>query len=630
MNIKGENMPDKLPHIPYGLWPSPISARMLGAETPLEDVLFDAAGQTLVWHEQRAGQGMLVAQSGLEAPRDLSGELPVRAGVGYGGGAFGPGRDLAVFVSQGRLFRVSLEYGQPVPITPAFGGLAAPSVSPDGRRVAFVSTYEDHDCLALVNMGGQNWPVKFAQGADFYMQPAWHPDSRQLAWIEWDYPNMPWDGTRLMLAEVGPTDESEKIQHLAGTNDIPIFQPIFSPNGRWLAYLAQEAEWDSLYLFDTNTGKTRKLIEGGALMRPAWVQGMRTMAWSASGKRIYYIRNDQGFASLWAVDVKSGATDKLDIAPYTWIEQLTASPTEDGKLAFIGSSPHIPARLVLWQDGLLRSVRRSQAESLSPEELPVPRPISWSAPDGMTVHGLYYPPTSTRARGEGLPPAMINIHGGPTSQRTAFYNQVAVYFASRGYAYLEVNYRGSTGYGRSYMLALRQNWGKTDVEDALGGAQALVDQSLADPKRLVIMGGSAGGYTVLNALIHHPGFFKAGINSYGVASLFDFIHGTHKFELHYNDLLVGTLPQDTQRLHDWSPVFHVDKIRDPLAVFQGADDKVVPPSHSESIVTALRANHVTHIYKVYAGEGHGWRKPETIEDYYNTIEKFLKEYVLFT
>jgi dipeptidyl aminopeptidase/acylaminoacyl peptidase len=271
--------------------------------------------------------------------------------------------------------------------------------------------------------------------------------------------------------------------------------------------------------------------------------------------------------------------------------------------------------------------RYSESASILPEDMPTCVPVSWKAPDGTAVHGLYYSPASNRFTGEGLPPAIVRIHGGPTSAADAGFSTDAAFFTTRGYGLLEVNYRGSTGYGRSYMLALRQKWGVLDVEDAVGGAQALGALGVADPKRLVIMGASAGGYTVLNVLVRHPGVFKAGVCLYGLSNLF--ITETHKFEERYNDSMIGILPQNADRYRAWSPVNFANRIKDPVAVFQGVEDKVVPPEHAEQIVAALRANHVPHIYKSYEGEGHGWRKTETIADYYSTVEKFLQQYVLF-
>jgi dipeptidyl aminopeptidase/acylaminoacyl peptidase len=618
---------DTLPLIPYGLWPSPVSPEMLGGQVRLEDVQFDSDGQKVVWLEGRSGRGVLVCQGGSDAMRDLTAVLSVRAGVGYGGGDFTVSHGRVFFVSEGRLQRQPLDYGQPEKLSPAFGGWASPSVSPDGRWAACVHSYERADSLALVPLQSVDWPLRVAQGADFYMQPAWHPNSRHLAWIEWDHPNMPWDGTRLVLAHLDDDGRVLEQQVLAGDADTPVFQPAFSPDGRSLAFVIQDGDWDSLCLYDLDSGERRVLASGGVFTEPAWVQGLRTVSWAASGSRLYAIRNDGGFSTLWSVDAKDGAMQPMDTHPYTSISQLSASPAEENTVAFIASAAGIPPRVVLWQDGQMRILCHSQAETIAPDDLPVPQSVTWKSPDGTTVYGLYYPPTSRLVRADGLPPALVHIHGGPTAQATSRYNRDAAYFATRGYGYLEVNYRGSTGYGRTYMLALRQKWGLADVEDAFGGAQALIDQGLADPGKLVIIGGSAGGYTVLNALVRRPGFFKAGVNLYGVADLFN--AETHKFEERYNDLLVGVLPKDAERFRAWSPVYHADQIHDPIAVFQGADDPVVPPAHSDGIVAALRANKVPHIYKVYEGEGHGWRKTETIVDYYHAVEKFLQQYVLF-
>lgn len=256
--------------------------------------------------------------------------------------------------------------------------------------------------------------------------------------------------------------------------------------------------------------------------------------------------------------------------------------------------------------------------------------MDWISSDGARVYGTYYAPANRNYTAEGLPPMVVYIHGGPTSATRIGFDLDTSFFTSRGYAYLDVNYRGSTGFGRSYREALRGNWGKLDLQDAVEGARAVVNMGLADPSRLIIKGGSAGGYTVLNALIHYPGFFKAGLCSYGVSNLFTLEMDTHKFESHYNASLIGSLPEAAQKYHDFSPIFHADNIRDALAVFQGADDKVVPQSQSDSIVEALKANHVPHIYRVYPGEGHGFRKSESIIDFYGTIERFLLQYVIFS
>jgi dipeptidyl aminopeptidase/acylaminoacyl peptidase len=327
------------------------------------------------------------------------------------------------------------------------------------------------------------------------------------------------------------------------------------------------------------------------------------------------------------VKIEDGTVEGLDLSPYTHLSQPSVS--RDGRLALLASAPSVSTRVIDWHDGVQTIHQRSTGESIPPGDLPSPYEISWTASDGATVYGIYSPPTSRRFEGRGLPPVIVLVHGGPTSSVTIGHNLEAAFFTSRGYGYLEVNYRGSTGYGRAYRQALNENWGRLDVIDAAEGAQALIDQGLADPGRIVIKGGSAGGYTVLNALIRYPGRFKAGICSYGVSNLFTLAMDTHKFEERYTDSLVGALPEAAEKYRQWSPVFHAEKIQDPVAIFQGEEDRVVPPSQSEEIVAALKASHVPHEYHLYPGEGHGFRQSETLEAYYSAIERFLMQYVIF-
>ena len=504
-------------------------------------------------------------------------------------------------------------------------------LSPDGRWVAYVHTVNRQDAMGLVDAQGQDWPLRLVRGSDFYMQPTWSPDGTRLAWIEWNHPNMPWDGTRLMVAAFNPDPypRLKAVQQAAGGDDLPIFQPAFSPDGRWLSFIAGEGEWEQLVIINLASNERRVLVADVVLSEPAWVQGVRTYGWSPSSQRLFYTRNDAGFSSLWQVDLDGQASLCPGLDGYTQFSQLSVSPAAD-RLAAVASGPAIPSRIISWSGGRATVEKRSDGEAIEPGDLPAPRPITWHAQNGSNVFGLYYPPANQHYAGVGLPPAIVYIHGGPTSQSVAGYSIDIAFFTSRGYAYLSVNYRGSTGFGRAYRRALNGCWGDMDAEDAAGGAQALVDQGLADPHRLVIRGGSAGGYTVLNALIRYPGRFKAGLCSYGVSNLFTLAADTHKFEERYTDSLVGPLPQAARRYHDWSPIFHADRIQDPLAVFQGAEDKVVPPEQSEAIVSVLRARHIPHIYRLYPGEGHGFRKMETLLANYGDIERFLQQYVIFS
>lgn len=614
----------------FGLWKSEITPELIAAAIGLSDPQWDTDGKTLVWGEMRSGQGVLLAQPLGEPPYELSGGLNVRGGVGYGGGDFTVRDGVVIFAAKdGRLYRRSLRQGFPNAITPEFGSAAAPQISPNGRWVAYVQTYEGKDVLAVVDAEGESWPHKLAEGADFYMQPAWHPGGEGIAWVEWDHPNMPWDGTRLKYAALeGETPRLQSMQTLAGDDDTPVLQPAFSPDGRYLSFVQNEGEWDQLVVLDLSDGSRRVLVEGQALLKPAWVQGVVVQAWSADSQQIHYLRTAGGITTLNTVDVGTGKVSERDLTPYTALSQPSVSP--NGRIALLASAPTVSSRVISVGEGSVQIHQRSTSEAIPTEDLPTPYEINWQSEDGQRVFGIYSPPTSRQYTSEGLPPVIVLIHGGPTSAVQIGYNLEAAFFTSRGYGYLEVNYRGSTGYGRAYREALRGRWGELDVIDAAGGALALVGQGLADPDRLVIKGGSAGGYTVLNALIRYPGLFKAGLCSYGVSNLFTLAMDTHKFEERYTDSLVGPLPEAAEKYRQWSPVFHAERIKDPVAIFQGDEDKVVPPSQSEEIVQALKANGVPHEYHLYPGEGHGFRKAETRQAYYEAIERFLLQYVIFS
>ena len=259
-----------------------------------------------------------------------------------------------------------------------------------------------------------------------------------------------------------------------------------------------------------------------------------------------------------------------------------------------------------------------------------PQAINWKGHDGEQVYGIYWPPFNTRFTSTGQPPLIVDIHGGPTTNRTIGYDPEAIFYTQRGFAYLQVNYRGSFGYGREYMRKLTLNWGVYDVEDAASGAQYLVREGLADASKLVIKGGSAGGFTVLQSLVTKPGFYRAAICLYGVSNQFLLASDTHKFEKHYLDTLLGPLPKSSAIYKERSPYFHAERIEDSLALFQGVEDQVVPKNQSDCIAQSLDKRGIPLEYHVYEGEGHGWRKIETIEHYYATCIRFLKQHVIFT
>lgn len=631
-------MTDKKSRHPYGLWASPFSPLSLSRELSFSDAAWDKDG-TLVWSERSSDRNVLVVRSpGDQASRNLNDLYSARAGVGYGGGDFTVGSGHVYFIEadSGRLFKQPLMGGSAHPITPAFGDIAAPTVSPDGRWLLFVHSYEGQDSIGVVDADGEHWPVKLVTGDDFYMQPAWHPEGGQIAWIAWNHPQMPWDGTNLRVGKLTVSPLGLPIiadtTTIAGGENISIFQPEFSPDGRYLAYVSDEAGWWHIYLYDLESGEYRKLTDGEAEHGiPAWQQGFRTYAFDPQNQKLYFIRNQNGFASLWQMDPETGQREKISLGEdYTWMEQIAVAP-EGGRISLIASSGCIPKRvIVVEKSGGSKNLRRSMAEDLHISDYATPQAISWEGMDGGVVHGLFYKPQNARFEGDGLPPLVVLVHGGPTSQRTATFYPRVQFFTSRGYAVLQVNYRGSTGYGRKYRDMLRGNWGIHDVQDSVSGARHLAEKGLVEERKMVIMGGSAGGFTLLKALADYPGTFKAGIDLYGISNHFGFLLDTHKFEARYSDSLLGSLPEAAEIYRERSPINFMDKINDPLAIFQGEKDRVVPRDQSDQVAASLERRGIPYIYHVYEGEGHGFRKSETIEHYYQTIDRFLKEYVILT
>lgn len=625
----------------YGLWDSPISPQSLARSLNFQDVVLAEDG-TLVWLEGRADRNVLVVQApGEQAQRDLNVEFNIRARVGYGGGDFCLGNGWVYFVdgNSGRLYRQSLEAGEAEAIMPAFGSAASPVVSPDGGWLLFVHSYEDQDALALVDATGEHWPQRLVSGDDFYMQPVWHPRGDHIAWIAWEHPDMPWDGTYLRMGKLhfedGHLPAAGEIFTIAGDENTSIFQPEFSPDGRYLAFISDASGWWQIYLHDLESGEQHQVTDAPAEHGvPAWKQGMRTYGFTPEGKDLFYLRNQDAGVSLWAYQLETDKHTQIQLDnAYTYLNQISVSGYEIALIASGGTTPHriiscltrekrdLPNKVRVW--------RRATSEEHPQDAYATPQAITWDGMDGGMVHGIYYPPTNMHFEAQGIPPLVVRIHGGPTSQRFLQFDYEDQFFASRGYAVLEVNYRGSTGYGREYRNKLRGNWGIYDVQDAVSGARHLADQGLVDSSKIVIMGGSAGGFTVLKALQDYPGTFKTGIDLYGVTNHFTLAADTHKFEAHYSDTLLGSLPEAAAIYRERSPIFFVDRIQDPIAVFQGEEDKVVPPAQSQELMESLQQRGVPYVYHLYPREGHGFRKEETIAHMYSEIIRFLKQHVIY-
>jgi dipeptidyl aminopeptidase/acylaminoacyl peptidase len=619
--------------MPFGLWPSRLTPDIMGTKKRIDEVQWNQGVNELIWEENRSGQSTLISMLGGGTYRELLDTHSPRGGVGYGGGSFAAHDGEIVFADKDqRLYRMSKRYGNPKPITPALGGVASPAISPDHEWVIYVTSDGGEDVLAAVPLDGSRWPVQLVQGSDFYMQPCWHPQGMAIAWVEWNHPQMPWDGTRLCLGHLN-REHGIYITHsfeVGGDESCPATQPQFSPDGRFLSYIEQKNEWDELVLFDLESTEKTSLVvgKGHMLSEPAWVQGVRSYGWSPDSKQIYFFKVAGPYVTLWQVDVENGNQEQIPTEPYTYLKQIAVSQLT-GEIALIASASNYPPRVMKWNGESWKIVVYSTSDLIDPEELPTCEEISWKAADGTKVYGLYYVPQNPRWKDDGTPPLFLNVHGGPTSCAMATYSPSTAYFTSRGYAWLELNYRGSSNYGRTYMNLLNGVWGKLDVEDAVQAARELANKRMADPSRMVIRGGSAGGYTVLNTMVHSSGVFAAGISLYGISNLFAIATDTHKFEAHYNDTLIGKLPKAAKKYRAWSAVFHADQIQDPLMVFQGDQDKVVPPNQSEQIVEKISKQGIPYFYKVYEGEGHGFRKTENIINTIVEIEKFMMQHVLF-
>jgi dipeptidyl aminopeptidase/acylaminoacyl peptidase len=623
-------------HRQFGTWDSPISPISLARGINFAGLECDQDG-TLVWLEARSDRGVLVVQlADGQAARDLNSEFSVRAKVGYGGGDFCVAKGKVYFVDteSGRIYAQPVNPGLARPITPAFGRAAAPTLSPDGRWLVFVHTAENQDQLAVVDAQGSAYPQKLVAGDDFYMQPAWHPDGQRLAWIAWNHPNMPWDGTYLRVGRLRYESHLPVIEEtvtIAGSEDISVFQPQFSPDGRYLAYVADPDGWWQIFLYDLESGKQRQItFEQAEHGLPAWIQGLRSYSFSLEGDKIFFLRNQQGFISLWFYDLNNDTEQRIQLNPrYTSLEQICTTP---GGVGLIASGGVVPSRILTlsFEQSGERIWRRATTEEIPQGYYSDPQPLTWPGMDGEIVHGLYYAPCNDDFFGIGLPPLVVRVHGGPTSQSRSNFNPQAQFFTSRGYAVLDVNYRGSTGYGRPYRNKLRGSWGIYDVQDAVSGGRFLSEQGRVDGERLVIMGGSAGGFTVLKALEDFPGAFKAGICLFGVSNQFTLAAETHKFEARYSDTLLGPLPEAASIYRERSPIFFIDQIKDPIAIFQGEEDIVVPRNQSDEVAASLQRRGVPHVYHVYPGEGHGFRKAETIEHFYQAVERFLRQYVIYS
>jgi dipeptidyl aminopeptidase/acylaminoacyl peptidase len=634
---------------PYGCWRSPITSDLIVAQSiSLTDVRLD--GGNVYWLEgrpQEQGRNVIVraganGEQHEVTPRPFNARTRVHE---YGGGAWLVAGGAVYFssFSDGRLYRQTNGTSVPQPLTPEprrpSGWRFADGVI-DRKRRRWIGVREDHtgegepvNTIVAVDLADATEPGRvLASGHDFYSSPRLSPDGSKLLWLAWDHPSMPWNATTLYLATLGADGMPSEPGVIAGGVPESIFQPEWSPDGAQIVFVSDRTGWWNLYGYDLARRETRALLAMEAEFgQPQWVFGMATWAF-AGPERIVCAYSQGGLGRLATLDLESGTRTPI-VTPFTDIASVRA---EGDTVVFLGGSPELPTSIVALDlgTGQHRVLKQStgileEAELRIADYLTTPQPVEFPTTGGKTAFGLFYPPHNPdlAAPAGEKPPLVVKVHGGPTSAASSTLSLRNQFWTSRGIAVFDVNYGGSTGFGREYRERLFGNWGVVDVEDCINGVKFLAQQGLVDAKRAVITGGSAGGYTTLAALVFHD-FFQGGASHYGVSDIAALARDTHKFESRYLDWLIGPYPEKKALYLERSPLFHAERLSKPVIFFQGDEDAVVPPNQTEAMIDALRRRGNRVGYFLFAGEQHGFRKAGNIqrsldaELYFYAIEVF--------
>jgi dipeptidyl aminopeptidase/acylaminoacyl peptidase len=614
---------------PFGTWASPISAAMV-AEAGVRLSAPWLEGDVVWWLESRAaeaGRVVLVRREPDGATEDVvPAGFNVRTSVHeYGGGAYcvHDGTAFASSFDDQRLYRIDRD-AEPVPITPEVEGrrhrYADGRVSADGRL--WIGVRERHaesdrpqdvvNELVVLPTDGSAEPRIIVEGRDFYSSPRISPDGTRLCFLAWDLPWMPWDGCELYVVDLAPDGAVANVQHVAGRDGVEsIWQPEWSPSGD-LVFASDRSGWWNLERIRAGMRSTLYPAEA-EFGYPGWVFAASSYAFLADG-RIVCGYDSGGFTHFGVLDPETGELTPLDLGLHSWrTPHVVTSGMTAVVVAAATTVPHRVARIDV-ESGEVEPLRTSLESPVSTDYFSEPRRIEFTTEGGLTAYAFFYPPTNPDFAGpEGeLPPLIVESHGGPTDNANAMFSLSVQFWTSRGFGLVDVDYGGSTGQGRAYRERLNGQWGVVDLQDCVNAAQFLVEQEEADRERLLITGGSAGGYTTICALTFTD-LFAAGTTYFGIADLEQFAGGeTHKFELEYEHTLVGPYPERADLYKERSPIHFTDRITTPMLVLQGADDRVVPPRQAELIVSALRERGIPHAYVLYEGEGHGFRRAENI------------------
>ena len=605
---------------PYGSWKSPITSDLV-VQSVVGLGQIEIEGEDIYWLEMRpAEQGRYVIMKHTPDGRTVEVNPPpfnARTTVHeYGGGAYKVNEGIVYFASfaDQRLYKMRPSE-EPRPITPKTQ-LRYADLAFDNRRGRIICNREDHrekgrepvNTIVSMDLEGQD-PKVIISGNDFYSSPRINPDGKYLAWITWNHPYMPWDKTELWVGRLRKDGSVEEPVLVAGEQEESVVQPSWSPNGV-LHFVSDRSNWWNIYRWHDNEVEPLHRLDAEFAI-PHWIFAQSNYDFE-SEKSIICSYTKNGVWHLAHLYTETGSLEPLE-THYTSVSNLKASKDY---AVFIGGSPQ-EARSVVKLDLKTHEtevLKRSSEISVDPGYISKPKPIEFPTENNLTAHAICYEPTNKdyAAPPETFPPLLVLIHGGPTASASTTLSWGIQYWTSRGFAVVDVNYGGSTGYGREYRQRLYGQWGVMDVDDCVNSARYLVDTDKVNGEKLIIRGGSAGGYTTINALAFRD-VFKAGASYYGISDLEVFVKDTHKFESRYLDSLIGPYPERKDLYYSRSAINLLDQIRAPMILFQGLEDKIVPPNQAELIVEALRKRGRPVAYLAFEGEQHGFRQAKNIK-----------------